>query len=247
MIQPYTPDVSLKGKLRRRFARLTHRRPAKLNLSRPTISFTFDDIPATAAHAGAAALEAEGAHGTFYVCAGLFGQEGHMGRFANAAEIAALIERGHEIAGHTFGHVDCHRTADADLQRDLDANDAALSGMGAPQVHFAFPYGEVSPHAKALLASRYASLRGVHKGLVRNGDDLNQLPGVGIEGDDGLTVARGWIDRAVADTAWLILYTHDVRETHSPWGCTPDALSWLIRHAKESGCDIRTVGQVLNG
>ena len=47
MIQPYTPDVSLKGKLRRRFARLTHRRPARLGLTRPTVSFTFDDIPAS--------------------------------------------------------------------------------------------------------------------------------------------------------------------------------------------------------
>ena len=150
MIQPYTPDVSLKGKLRRRFARLTHRRPVRLNLTRPTISFTFDDIPASAGQAGASALEAQGARGTFYVCAGLFGQEGHMGRFADASEISDLIRRGHEVAGHTFDHLDCHRTPEADLTFDLDANDAALRGLGAAPIHFAYPYGEVSPRAKAL-------------------------------------------------------------------------------------------------
>ncbi len=245
MIQPYTPDLSLKGKLRRRFARLTHHRPARLNLTRPTVSFTFDDIPASAGHAGAAALEAHGARGTCYVCAGLFGRDGHMGRFADAAELGDLIRRGHEVAGHTLGHLDCHRTPEADLIADLDANDAALRGLGAAPIHFAYPYGEVSPRAKALLAGRYASLRGVHKGLVHDGDDLNQLPGVGIEGPDGEALARQWIDRAVAENAWLILYTHDVREAHSPWGCTPDALSRLVAHARQAGCEIRTVGEVL--
>ena len=245
MIQPYTPDVSLKGKLRRRFARLTHRRPARLSLTRPTVSFTFDDIPASAGQAGAEALEAHDAHGTFYVCAGLFGQDGHMGRFADGGEIVDLIRRGHEVAGHTFGHRDCHRTPEAELIADLDANDAALRGLGAAPIHFAYPYGEVSPRAKALLAGRYASLRGVHKGLVHDGGDLNQLPGVGIEGPDGEALARQWIDRAVSENAWLILYTHDVREAPSPWGCTPDALSRLIAHARTTGCDIRTVGEVL--
>ncbi|HEY1072378.1 polysaccharide deacetylase family protein [Brevundimonas sp.] len=245
MIQPYTPDVGLAGKLRRRFARLTHRRPARLRLARPTVSFTFDDIPATAAHAGAQALEQHGARGTFYVCAGLFGQQGHMGRFADSAEIETLIHRGHEVAGHTLNHVDCHRTSPTELDADLDANDAALCGLGAAPLHFAYPYGEVSPRAKKQLGARYASLRGVHKGLVHDGGDRNQLPGVGIEGPDGEVVARAWIDRAVAENAWLILYTHDVRETPSPWGCTPDALDRLIAHARDAGCDIRTIGEVL--
>ncbi|WEK56512.1 MAG: polysaccharide deacetylase family protein [Candidatus Brevundimonas phytovorans] len=245
MIQPYTPDLSLKGKLRRRLARLTHRRPARLDLTRPTVSFTFDDIPVSAAHAGAEALEAQGARGTFYVCGGLFGQEGHMGRFADSGEIGDLIRRGHEVAGHTYDHLDCHRTREADLTADLDANDAALRGLGAAPIHFAYPYGEVSPRAKGLLAGRYSSLRGVHKGLVHDGADLNQLPGVGIEGADGQVVGRQWIDRAVSENAWLILYTHDVREAPSPWGCTPDALLRLIAHAQKVGCDIRTVGEVL--
>ena len=246
MIQPYTPDVSLMGKLRRRFARLTHTRPARLDLTRPIVSFTFDDIPASAAHAGAQALQKHGARGTFYVCAGLFGQAGHMGRFADAAEISALIRQGHEVAGHTRNHVDCHRTSPADLDADLDANDAALRALGAAPIHFAYPYGEVSPGAKKQLGARYASLRGVHKGLVHDGGDRNQLPGVGIEGDNGESVARAWIDRAVAENAWLILYTHDVRETPSAWGCTPDALERLIVHARAAGCDIRSIGEVLS-
>ena len=244
-MQPYSADRSLGGKLRRRYARLTHRRPARLNLIRPVVSFTFDDIPASAAEVGASVLEAHDARGTFYVCTGLADQEGHMGRFANAGEVRGLAARGHEVACHTRDHIDCHRASDEALLADTADNVAALTVLGAAPRHFAFPYGEVSPHAKALLAPRYGSLRGVHAGMVHEGSDLNQLPAVGIEGEDGETVARRWIDRAVDENAWLILFTHDVRENPSAWGCTPAALDRLAAHARAAGCDIRTVGEVL--
>lgn len=246
----YTADASLRGKLRRRIARLTHRAPLRLALQRPVVTFTFDDAPESAATRGAQVLEGHGAHGTFYVCTGLFGQEGRMGRFADADQVAALAGRGHEVACHTAGHRDCHRTPDAELLADCDTNVRALEALGGAPRHFAFPYGEVSPYAKALLGPRYGSLRGVQAGMVRDGSDRNQLPAVGIEGDDGEVRARTWIDRAVREqaagrNAWLILFTHDVRETPSAWGCTPGALDRLTAHALSAGCEIRTVGQVL--
>lgn len=244
-MQAYAADPGLKGKLRRRYARLTHRRPARLALDRPVVSFTFDDVPESAVHEGAPVLEAEGVRGTWYLCAGLFGKDGHLGRFADAGDARRLASAGHEIACHTRDHIDCHRAEDERLLADVDANVAALRDLGGSADHFAFPYGEVGPRAKRLLGSRYGSLRGVHAGLVHDGGDRNQLPAVGIEGDDGEARARGWIDRAVAGKAWLILFTHDVRETPSPWGCTPEALARLVRYARAQGCDIRTVGEVL--
>ena len=63
-MQPYAADPSLTGKLRRRYARLTHRRPARLTLDRPVVSFTFDDVPESAVHEGAPVLETEGVRGT---------------------------------------------------------------------------------------------------------------------------------------------------------------------------------------
>lgn len=244
--QPYNADGSLVGKVRRRLVRLRHRRPARLRLERPTVSFTFDDVPASGAREGGRILEAQGARGTWYVCAGLFDTDGHMGRYAGEAEIGALAAQGHEIACHTFSHLDCGAEDGPAIAADAARNVAALGALGLTARHFAYPYGEVSPHAKATLDGRYGSLRAVHRGLVRPGGDLNQLPAVGIEGDDGEALARLWIDRAAAERAWVILFTHDVRETPSPWGCTPAALERLIVHARQRGCDIRTVGQVLD-
>lgn len=242
---PYAADASLAGKLRRRYARLTHRRPLARTLDQPTVTFTFDDVPASAL-AGGQKLTERGVRGTYYLCAGLFDRDGHMGRFANAEEAASLIADGHEVGCHTLDHVDCHRTSDTDLRTQSQANVAALQAIGATARHFAFPYGEVSPRVKQVLAQHYGSLRGVSAGLVQNGSDLNQLPSVGFQGPDGEAFARHWIDRAVAERAWVILFTHDVREQPSPWGCTPDAVARMADHALASGCRVATMAEVLD-
>lgn len=245
--QPYNADNSFYGKVRRRLVRLQHRKPARLKLDRPTVSFTFDDVPASGALEGARILRAHDARGTFYICAGLFDRDGHMGRYAGEAEIETLAEGGHEIACHTYSHLDCGAESDAAIVADTDRNVSALDAMGLAMRHFAYPYGEVSPHAKRALNGRYGSLRAVHAGLVKSGSDLNQLPAVGVEGDHGEALARLWIERAVARKAWVILFSHDVSETPSRWGCTPGTLERLVVHAREQGCDIRTVGDVLEG
>lgn len=245
MMTPYAADASLAGKLRRRYARLVQRRPLAGVIDQPTVTFTFDDVPASAL-AGGAALRSRGARGTYYLCAGLFDQVGHMGRFANAEETLSLIADGHEIGCHTRDHVDCHRSGNVELVEQSQSNVVALQALGASARHFAFPYGEVSPRVKQVLASRYGSLRGVAAGLVHQGSDLNQLPSVGLQGPDGEAFARHWIDRAVHERAWVILFTHDVREQPSPWGCTPDAVARLADHALQSGCRISTLAEVLD-
>lgn len=243
--QPYNADSSLLGKVRRRAVRMMHRRAARLSHSGPMVSFTFDDVPISGAEAGAAILEAAGARGTWYVCAGLFDQPGDMGRYANEAEIGRLAQAGHEIACHTHSHLDCGLADEAAIGADADRNAQALSRFGARARHFAYPYGEVSPQAKKALKGRYGSLRAVHSGIVTRGSDLNQLPAVGIEGEDGEAEALRWIDKAVERNAWVILYTHDVRQDPSPYGCTPGALERIVAHARTRGAAIRTVGEVL--
>ncbi len=244
--QPYNADASLFGKVRRRAVRMMHRRAARLSHDGPVVSFTFDDVPISGAETGAAILEAAGARGTWYVCAGLFDQPGDMGRYANRDEVARLAEAGHEIACHTHSHLDCGIADEAAIGADADRNADELAGFAPRPRHFAYPYGEVSPQAKKALKGRYGSLRAVHSGMVVSGSDLNQLPAVGIEGEDGEAEAMRWIDRAVANNAWVILYTHDVRDDPSKYGCTPAALERLVAHAKARGAAIRTVGEVLS-
>jgi len=243
-IAPYSPDRSLKGKLRRRLVRLMERRPAKRAPDRPMVSFTFDDAPATAVTEGRAALEAHGVRGAYFVSAGLAGRTGPMGLNAEREALMAAAAAGHELACHTFSHLDCGRADRRTIEADVDRNAAALSDWGAaPATTFAYPYGDVSLAAKKALGGRYDLLRGLHHGLIEAGTDLNQAPAVGIEGPDGEAIAMSWIDLAVERGAWLILYTHDVDARPSPFGCTPTVLQRLIDRALARDAAIVTVAE----
>jgi peptidoglycan/xylan/chitin deacetylase (PgdA/CDA1 family) len=244
MTYAQSADASLRGKLRRRAARLAGRRPAPARLGLPMVSFTFDDAPASAAKAGAAILEARGLRGTYFIGTGLLGQDSPCGRVATGEDVARLYAAGHEIGCHTASHLNCALASREALLADLEANRKALETLGVPEPEsFAYPYGDVSAAAKRALAGRYGVMRALHPGLIEAGTDLNQAPSVGIEGPDGEANARRWLDLAMARRAWLILYTHDVGQTPSPWGCEPGALERLVAQALAGGAEVVTVAE----
>jgi len=240
---PYSADRSLYGKLRRRMARLMTTRPARLSPDRPLLTVSFDDAPVSAAEAGAAVLERHGARGTYFISAGLAGRESHLGRYTAPEDVTRLAAAGHEIACHTFSHLDCGKARAADIAAELDASRNALAAAGVSPATFAYPYGDVSPQAKTVVDGRYLASRALHHGLVTTGVDLNQTPGVGIEGQDGEKTDLQWLHKAADAKAWLILYTHDVRENPSPFGCTPDALERLVCAAEAMGFEFVTFEQ----
>ena len=244
MDKPYSADRSLIGKLRRRLARAMTRKPAHLDLSRPLLTLSFDDAPASAAETGAAILNRHGVKGTYFISAGLMGRDSHLGLFARVDEVKRLHASGHEIADHTFSHLDCGKAPGALIAGNIEQNQRVLKHMGIPlPVTFAYPYGDVSPQAKALLNTRYLAARALHHGLIETGTDLNQAPAVGIEGQNGERTAMAWLDRASKAKAWLVLYTHDVRANPSDWGCTPETLERIISQAVAMGFEIVTFAE----
>ncbi|MFC3076976.1 polysaccharide deacetylase family protein [Phenylobacterium terrae] len=243
-MEAYRADASLGGKLRRRLVRGAHRRPLGAAPERPMVSFTFDDAPASAARTGAELLEARGLKGAYYVSAGLAGSEGPMGRYAEPDDYRRLAGAGHEIGCHTYSHLDCGRAAGHAALSEAVRNAEQLEAWDIPfPATFAYPYGDVAAGPKAILAARFRLLRALHPGLVEKGCDLNQAPAVGIEGPDGEASARRWLDKARARKAWLILYTHDVQDSPSKWGCTPKALAGLIDAAVDGGFEVVTVAE----
>ncbi len=240
---PYSADRSLYGKLRRRFARMVTTKPARLHdLKRPLLTISFDDAPVSAAHEGSAILAHHGVRGTYFISAGLSARDSHLGRYTTADDIQALHRAGHEIACHTFSHLDCGRAQARDIAAELQQNQDALKRMGVPSSRtFAYPYGDVSPAAKTLLNDRYLAARALHHGLITARTDLNQAPAVGIEGSCGEQTAFAWMDRAArTPDSWLVLYTHDVRPDASDWGCTPDALDRILTQAADMGFEVVT-------
>jgi peptidoglycan/xylan/chitin deacetylase (PgdA/CDA1 family) len=228
MAEAYHADNSWRAKVRRRAVRLASRHPARAS-TQPMLSFAFDDVPASAAEAGAEILERRGLSATYYVAAALAGTDAATGRMACAQTVQRLAAAGHEIGCHTYTHLDCGQATAQDAVEDVALNAETLARWGLPRpTTFAYPFGDVAPATKRALAGRFDLMRAMHHGLVAAGSDLNQAP---------------WLGQLATRPAWLILTTHDVADQPSAWGCTPATLARLADAALAAGVEVVTVAE----
>lgn len=239
-----TGGAKVSEKLHELHARVSHRRPMPLSLTRGIISFSFDDFPASAWRRGGAVLEAHGVRGTYYVSMGLEGRPWHGGAGFSRDDVSALVASGHELGCHTFSHRPCWRLSDAELEEDLDRNarDCRFALGEQPFVTFAYPYGLASAAAKRLVAARFAAVRHIRKGINAGTVDMAELRANEISADMPAQALNRLIDRCRERRGWLLLFTHDISETPSPWGCTPALFAELVERAVASGCSVLPIG-----
>ncbi|MFW5662026.1 MAG: polysaccharide deacetylase, partial [Oceanicaulis sp.] len=57
--------------------------------------------------------------------------------------------------------------------------------------------------------------------------------------------ALDYVEDAALAPGWLIFFGHDVRDTPSPWGCTPDFLETVCEHVSRAGFEVLTVADAL--
>lgn len=240
----YTPDRSLPAKIKRRLTLWRTVQPMPMPPQRAIISFTFDDFPKTAATYGADALDHIAARGTYYTCTGMAGMTNILGEMFTSEDIEALHMAGHEIAAHTHTHLDCGRTPNETVQSDILRNIAVLNELGQAGVdHFAWPYGETQVAAKKDIAKKVRTARGIMPGINRKGADLMQLRSMELTPDTWTAQRASKAIESVARTGgWLTIFTHDVRDTPSPFGVSPATLKSLARLAKDSGAEVLTIG-----
>lgn len=244
MTGAYSPSRGLPAKLRRALVQARATRPAELQFGRGALSISFDDFPHSSAALGAPVLERHGVRGTFYAAAGLTDQEGPQGRNHSREDISRLARAGHEIGCHTFAHHDCARRGAYESLIDLARNRDALAQMGAPELRtLAYPFGETSVELKATLPARFLCARGVNAGLNVGRVDLAHLRSYPLFGR-GIAAAHKALARAARRGAWIIVFTHDVAETPSPWGVSPRALDDFIAAARQLRLDIAPLAQV---
>jgi peptidoglycan/xylan/chitin deacetylase (PgdA/CDA1 family) len=236
--------VKLREKLHQLHSRVSHRRPVSLALTRGIISFSFDDFPASAWRRGGAVLEANGVRGTYYVSMGLEGRPWHGDAGFSRDDVAAVVAGGHELGCHTFSHRPCWQLSAAALDEDLDRNARHCRfALGEqPFASFAYPYGLASAAAKRLVGARFAAVRHIRKGINTGTVDLAELRANEISADTPAPALTRLVDRCRDRNGWLLMFTHDVSETPSPWGCTPALFADLVERAVASGCSVLPVG-----
>ena len=240
----YAPSRGLRAKIGRRLTQWRAAAPDFIAPERPLVSFTFDDFPMSALH-GADILERHGVRGTFYAATARLGAKVKpMGDMADAATIADLQARGHEIGAHTHTHGDCAAMPVGRFHADVAENLVQLADIGGERhvSSFAYPYGETRAAIKREAADIFATARGVLPGVNVGWIDRAQLRAVELgETPSRRLRAYAMLKHAIRLKAWVIFFTHDVREQPSDFGVLPRHLEDLIRFALDNGAVVDTV------
>jgi peptidoglycan/xylan/chitin deacetylase (PgdA/CDA1 family) len=231
-----TRRVSIAARLVREIGGVLRTRPAKIDWPGGVVSFTFDDFPRSAWTNGGAILGQYDVRGTYYAAMGLASTANHLGTMFDIDDLRAVHERGHEVACHTYHHVDCGTVPRARMADEITENAAALARVlgNAAIDNFAYPFGGVTLAAKNALAGRFASCRGTGRGLNKGTIDLADLLSTSLyaRGFDSAGLCR-LIDAAKATGGWVIFYTHDVSDEPSDFGCTPAQFQSVVAYAVE--------------
>lgn len=208
-----------------------------------TVSFTFDDTYGPQARA-ATILESHGFYGTFYVNSPELHRasaSSNVNRPLRIADVLSMQAHGHDIGGHTLGHLSLTDVPEAERVRELSGDRAQLMLLGIEARSFAYPYGHVEDDDPALgrsvlsiaRASGYTSARDTNgfdlddctRGpeslppadpfILRSTRSVNEPPAGAssrIPADTADTLL-GWIDQtARCGGGWLPLVFHHLRD-----------------------------------
>jgi peptidoglycan/xylan/chitin deacetylase (PgdA/CDA1 family) len=223
--------------------------PVKLvrsQLTDPVASICFDDFPRSAWIQGRAILQHHDATATYYVAGRFCGQVEDGLEYYTADDLRQIRDAGHEIGCHTFSHK--RGIGSAAMVTDVTRNQAFVRDMlgNYRLTSFAYPYGEVSVPSKLLLSRRFASCRGIRTGVNAGLVDLAQLKAVGLE--------KCWwnparieteVEAAMRRRGWIIFFTHDISDSPSTYGATPEMVDHALSRVREVGMDIVPVMHAL--
>lgn len=242
----YQPDMSLKTKVKRRLIPFQARRIIKPCLEKPIVSFSFDDCPKSVIEHALKPLEQENWRSTIYIAMGLCGITNHLGLHMDEHDVKALHAEGHEIADHTFNHIDVTQHSTTEALADINRNQASLNALGLPESKtFAYPYGEVTAELKTALSMKFKGLRGIRSREPHEDIDLNQIRSNRLYAGANYKKVMGQISHISNKPGWLPIFTHDVRENPSSFGCTPEQMRSVIDAVKQSGAQVLTMAQAI--
>lgn len=235
------------SKSRRLLADRFYRRTVSIKTPAPIVSFTFDDAPTTAFRTGGEILKRFGARATYFVSLGLLDAETEVGRIASIGDLARAVDEGNELGCHTFDHVDAWYASSGAFMASVVRNKEALRQI-LPEVRFttfAYPKSGATLSVKPALGNTFMCCRGGRQATNEDSADLNLLKACFIDRRTGVDIEfmRTLVDYNAKQQGWLILATHDVVADPSPFGCTPEFLEEIVRHASRSGALLLPVGE----
>lgn len=239
----------IQGRYQRSATSLFFRRNIKMSNNVPYISFTFDDFPGSALHVGGAILTQFGLRATYYISLGLMGTEAPTGTICEPNDIKELLETGHELGCHTFSHCHSWETSPRVFEDSIIKNKQFLSELvpGATFRSLAYPILGPRIDTKRRAGRYFCCCRGGGQKFNEGETDLNFLKAFFLEKSrDDPGFIKQVIDQNCEARGWLIFATHDVSETHTPYGCTPSFFEDIVKYSVDSGARILPVAEALD-
>jgi peptidoglycan/xylan/chitin deacetylase (PgdA/CDA1 family) len=234
------------GRYQRATAHYLCQRPFTISPGIPIISFTFDDFPRSALLTGGAILQSFGLAGTYYASLGLIGKRAATGTMFLEEDLKALVEQGHELGCHTFGHCHAWDTSPREFEEAIISNRQALREL-IPRASFetlSYPISVPRARTKRRVSKYFACCRCGGQTFNVGKVDLNYLSAYFLEQSrDNPEAIKQMVDQNRRAGGWLIFATHDVCKDPTRWGCTPDLFEDIVRYSVNSGARILPVFQ----
>lgn len=237
-------DLMLRQRFNNLSTRLIPAKWVKSKLRSPIASITFDDFPRSAWTVGGPLLARYEAKATYYAAGRFCGVTEDELEYYTADDLRAVEAAGHEIGCHTFDHRYGSGVGSQRLLAEAERNQSVLGDvLGDTRLcSFAYPYGDASPRTKRLYSRLFPTSRGIRAGVNAGVVDLAQLRSVAIEAKRwDPTRIEAYVAEAVERTGWLTLFTHDVSDDPTPYGCTPAMLEHALRTLSDAGVEMMTV------
>jgi peptidoglycan/xylan/chitin deacetylase (PgdA/CDA1 family) len=237
------------GGFQRRMARWLGRRIYRIPHGAPIVTFTFDDFPRSALSIGGAILQARRSAGTYFVALSLANQKIATGEMFVRDDVSAVIADGHELGCHTFDHHPAWATKTATYVASVCENARQLIQLGVQsrfQTH-SFPISYPRPWTKRQVAGRFRCCRGGGQTFNRGAVDLNYVSSFFLEQSrDQFHVIESVLAENAIAGGWLIFSTHDISDSPSRFGCTPDFFERVVEASIQSGAQILSMSAALN-
>jgi len=243
----YAPPRSISARILRRLTSFQSRECLSFDISRPIVSFSFDDCPKSVILNGLAPMEAEGWRSTLYIAGGLIGTRNHHGEQMSWQDVRDAQKAGHEIGCHSFSHVDGTQISLTDMEADLMRNNNIFEREGIQSsATYAYPYGQMTANLKADLGQVFNGLRGIKPGVMRKCVDLNEINSTALFTGKRVKSAIKQIHSLKNKPGWMTLFTHDIRDNSSEWGCTKEEFLAVIEAVKSVDAIVLPVNEAIS-
>lgn len=232
-------------------------KPGPLRWGQPMVSITFDDGWQSVYDRALPLLNKYNFKSTQYVNASSI----ETPNFITAAEVQEMHQAGHEIAAHSYEHVDLTSIGTDRLDEELRKSEEVLAAAGLSTDDLAPPYGRLDPQVDWYAGKYFNVVRGTDDGInTRQNLEPHDLKVLYVTDE----TTPDTVAQALAETSrlngWLIMVYHQIAAPGSTGArdqtgtqdqivaadrstITSDTLAAQLQLVADSGIEVQPVAQ----